>query len=155
MIPISLIWDIRQKVILIKWNGFFSFGWEKGTRVKTIFKIPIPYRSGGKREKKTHFPQMRWTYLKEVFSLLREWKLKRAEGTLSFQDPMVNGMLYGWLSAVASGKKNQKVDLTINFLGENWCSGEAIISAKVLFYYLLRWVPFLFRERRKSCKGGE
>jgi hypothetical protein len=104
MIPISLTWDTREKVILIKWNGSFSFGWEKGKRVKTIFKIPIPYRSGAKRDKKTHFPQMRWIFLKETFFFLREWKLKRAEGTLSFQDPMVNGILYGWLSAFGPRK---------------------------------------------------
>jgi len=108
MIPISLTWDTREKVILIKWNGFFSFGWEKGKPVKTIFKIPIPCRSGGKRDKKTHFPPLRWIYLKEVFSFLREWKLKRAEGTLSFQDPMVNGILYGWLSAFGP-KKREKI----------------------------------------------
>ena len=109
MIPISLTWDTREKVILIKWNGFFSFGWEKGKRVKTICKIPIPCRSGAKRDKKIHFPQIRWIYLKEVFSFLGEWKLKRAEGTLSFQDPMVNGILYGWLSAFGPRKKNRKI----------------------------------------------
>jgi hypothetical protein len=38
---------------------------------------------------------MEWIFLKEPFFFLREWKLKRAEGTLSFQDPMVNGILYG------------------------------------------------------------
>jgi len=32
MIPISLTWESREKVILIKWNGFFSFGWEKGEK---------------------------------------------------------------------------------------------------------------------------
>lgn len=155
MIPISLIWDTREKVILIKWNGFFSFGWERGKRVKTIFRMPIPYRPKAKREKKAHLHQMRWTYLKEVFSFLREWKLKKVEGTLSFQDPMVNGILYGWLAAIESGKKNQKPNLSINFLGENWCSGEATISPKVLFCYFVRWVPFLFRERRRSPKGGK
>lgn len=155
MNPISLTWDSREKVIVIKWNGFLSFGWKDGKRVKTIFKIPIPCRPGAKRGKKIHFPHVRWNYLKKVFSFLREWKLKRAEGTLSFQDPMVNGILYGWLTVFESGKKNQKLDLSINFLGENWCSGEATISPKVLFYYLVRWVPFLFRERRKSSKGGE
>jgi hypothetical protein len=149
MIPISLTWDTREKVILIKWNGFFSFGWEKGKRVKTIFKIPIPYRSGAKREKKTHFPQMRWIYLKEVFSFLRGWKLKRAEGTLSFQDPMVNGILHGWLSAFGPKKENRKINVTINFLGENWCSGEATISPKVVFHYLKRWGPLFFKKGRK------
>jgi len=52
MIPISLTWDNREKVILIKWNGFFSLGWEKGKRVKTIFRIPTPYRSGPRETKR-------------------------------------------------------------------------------------------------------
>ena len=149
MIPISLTWDTREKVILIKWNGFFSFGWEKGKRVKTIFKIPTPYRSGAKRDKKSHFPQMRWIYLKEVFSFLGEWKLKRAEGTLSFQDPMVNGILYGWLSAFGPRKENRKINVAINFLGENWCSGEATVSLKVAFHYLKRWVSLFLKKGRK------
>jgi len=107
MIPISLTWETREKVILIKWNGFFSFGREKGKRVKTIFKIPIPYRSGAKRDKKTPFPQIGWIDLKEALSFLREWKLQRVEGTLSFQDPMVNGIRYGGLSAFGP-KKDEK-----------------------------------------------
>jgi hypothetical protein len=155
MIPISLTWDTREKVILIKWNGFFSLGWEKGKRVKTILRIPIPHRSGAKRGKKTHFPQMRWTYLKEIFFFLREWKLKRAEGTLSFQDPMVNGILYGWLSVLGSKKEKRKINLTINFLGENWCSGEAAVSPKVVFHYLKEWFFLFFKKGRKSPKGGE
>ena len=149
MIPISLTWDTREKVILIKWNGFFSFGWEKGKRVKTICKIPIPRRSGAKRDKKIHFPQIRWIYLKEVFSFLGEWKLKRAEGTLSFQDPMVNGILYGWLSALGSKEGKRKINLTINFLGENWCSGEVAVSPKVAFHCLKRWVPLFLKKGRK------
>jgi hypothetical protein len=155
MIPILLTWNTREKVILIKWNGFFSFGWEKGKRVKTIFKIPIPYRSGAKRDKKIHFPQMRWIYLKEAFSFLGEWKLKRAEGTLSFQDPMVNGILYGWLSAFGPRKENRNINLTINFLGENGCSGEATVSPKVAFHRLKRWVPLFLKKGRKLPKGGE
>lgn len=87
MIPISLTWKTRQKVILIKWNGCFSFGREKGKRVKTIFKIPIPYRSGAKRDKKTPFPQIRWIDLKEALSFLREWKPQRVEGPLLSRIP--------------------------------------------------------------------
>jgi hypothetical protein len=60
MNPISLTWDSREKVILIKWNGFLSFGWKEGKRVKTIFKIPIPYLPGAKEDKKIHFPQVQW-----------------------------------------------------------------------------------------------
>jgi hypothetical protein len=155
MIPISLTWDTREKLVLIKWNGFFSFGWEKGKPVKTIFKIPIPYRSGAKRDKTTHFPPMRWSDLKGVFSFLREWKLKRAVGTLSFRDPMVNGVLYGWLSALGSKKENRKIDLTIDFLGKNWCSGEATVPPKVAFHYFRRWFPLFLKKGRKLPKGGE
>jgi hypothetical protein len=149
MIPISLILNSREKVILMKWNGFFSFGWEKGKRVKKIFGMPIPHRFGAKRETKIHLPQMRWTYLKEVFSFVRKWKLRRVEGTVSFQDPMVNGILYGWLSALGARKENRKIDLTVNFLGENWCSGEATVSPKVAFHYFKRWIPPFLKRVRK------
>jgi hypothetical protein len=155
MTPISLTWDSREKVILIKWNGFFSFGWKEGKRVKTIFKIPIPYRPGAKRDKKIHFPRVRWIYLKEVFSVLREWKLKRAEGTLSFQDPMVNGILYGCLSTFGPKKENRNINVTINFLGENWCSGEGTISPKVAFHCFKRCFSLFLRKGRKLPKGGE
>ena len=153
--PISLTWDSREKSILMKWDGFFSFGWAEGKRVKKLWKIPIPYNPGVHGNKKIHPPRIRWAYLKEFLSFLREWKLKRVEGTLSFPDPMVNGILYGWLSAIKSEEESKRIDLTINFLGENGCSGEATVSPKVLFYYLVKWVPFLLRERRRSSKGGE
>jgi hypothetical protein len=149
MIPISLILDTREKVILMKWNGFFSFAWKNGRRVKTIFRIPIPHRFGAKRETKTHLPQMRWTYLKEFFSFLRKWELRRVEGTLSFQDPMVNGILYGWLSVMGARKENRAIDLTVNFLGENWCSGEATVSPKVAFHCLKRWISCFLRRVKK------
>lgn len=150
MMPISLAWDSREKSILIKWDGFFSFGWEEGKKVKKLWKIPIPYSPGVHGDQKIRPRRIRWVYLKAFLSFLREWKLKRVEGSLSFPDPMVNGILYGWLSAMESEKESRKTDLTINFLGENWCSGEATVAPRVLFHYLKRWGFSLLSEMRRG-----
>jgi hypothetical protein len=40
----------------------------------------------------------------EALSFLSKWRLKKVEGTFSFPDPMVNGLLYGWTSALGTGK---------------------------------------------------
>jgi hypothetical protein len=100
---------------------------------------------------------MQWVYLKGAFSFLTKWKLKKLEGTLSFPDPMVNGILYGWASAFGTAKGDKKINVTINFLGENWSSGEFIISPKILFHHLRRWILPLFWEARgrRPQKGGE
>jgi hypothetical protein len=68
---------------------------------------------------------------------------------------MVNGILYGWLSALGPKKENRKINVTINFLGENWCSGEATVSLKVAFHYFKRLVPLFLKKGRKLPKGGE
>ncbi len=145
MIPVSFVWDSRERSLYIKWNGFFSLGWKKGRVLKKTFGLtfPAPFPSASE---KIHFPTLRWTYLKEAFSFLKEWKFKKMEGSLSFPDPMVNGLLYGWLCALEKEKVDRNINLTINFLGENWCSGEATISAKTLFGHLKRWILPLLRE---------
>jgi hypothetical protein len=157
MIPIKLTWDTRKTSMLITWNGFFSFGWQEGKKVKKIWRFPISYLPWANRSKKTHLPRPRWVYLKEFFPFLREWKLIGVKGTFSFPDPMVNGILYGWLSTIEAEKENKKIDLTINFLGENWCSGEAAVSMKTMFYYLGKWTPLFIREMMRGGprRGGE
>jgi hypothetical protein len=60
---------------------------------------------------------------------------------------MMNGLLYGWISALETGKAGRKIHVTINFLGENRFSGEAIISLKIFFHHLKRWVFFLLQEK--------
>jgi len=80
--------------------GYFSLGWEEGKVLTKILGFPIPIRF---RQRRVHFP-LRWIYVKEAFSLLRKWRLKRAEVTFSFPDPMVNGLLYGLISALETGK---------------------------------------------------
>jgi hypothetical protein len=144
MIPVSFSWDTQKGSISLQWNGFFSFGWKKGKALTKILGFPIPF---GFKKKKTHFP-IRWVYLKEGFSFLSKWKLKKVEGTFSFSDPMVNGLLYGWMSAIQTGKACRKINVTINFLGENRCSGEAILSLKSFFQHLKRWVFLFLQERR-------
>jgi len=148
MIPVSIIWDTRKRSIQVKWNGFFSFGWENGKVLKKVVGIPIPFDIRGKG-RKVDLHRMRWIYLKQIFSLLKEWKLKKVEGTLSLPDPMVNGVFYGWLSGMETGRVSRKVNLSINFIGENWCTGEATISPKVLFYHLRRILPLL-----REIRGG-
>ncbi len=100
MIPISLSWDTRKRWIILKGDGFFSLGWEKGKVLTKILGFPISY---GFKHKMIHF-RMRWVYLMEALSFLSKWRLKKVEGTFSFPDPMVNGLLYGWTSALGTGK---------------------------------------------------
>jgi hypothetical protein len=145
MIPISFVWDTRKRSVYIKWNGFFSLGWEKGKVLKKMFglTIPIPVSTASG---KIRSPNMRWVYLKEALSFLKEWELGKVEGSLSFPDPMINGLLYGWLSAIETEKVGQKINMSINFVGENWCSGEATVPPKALFYRLRKWIFPLLKE---------
>lgn len=145
MIPFSLSWNTQKRMISLKWNGFLSLGWEKGKVLTKMLGFSIPYRF---RQKRIHF-RMRWVYLKEGFSFLKKWKLKKVEGTFSLPDPMINGLLYGWISALEIGKAGQKIHITINFLGENRFSGEAILSLKTFFHDLKRWVFLFLREKKK------
>jgi hypothetical protein len=91
---------------------------------------------------------MRWVYLKELFSFLTKWRLKKIEGTLSLPDPMMNGVIYGWVSALEARKGGRKINVSINFLGENRISGEAVLSPGVFSNYLKRWIFLLLKERR-------
>ena len=157
MIPISLCWDTRKRSLLLKWSGFISSGWEKGkisTKILGV-SIPIPLKSG-KIQLPGRLP-IRWVYLKGIFSFLTKWRLKKVEGTLSFPDPMINGILYGWMSAFPTGRRDRKIHVTVNFLGENWCRGEATLSLRILFHHFRRWIFPLIREMkgRKLRKGGE
>jgi hypothetical protein len=152
MTPVSFSWDTEKRSITFKWNGFFSFGWEKGKVLKRIFGFPIP---NGFKRKKIHFP-MRWIHLKEGFSFLSKWKLKKVEGTFSFPDPMVNGLLYGWVSAMESTEAGRKFNVSINFLGENRCSGEAVISVRTLLQHFKKWFFLIFRDMMgRPKRGGE
>jgi hypothetical protein len=152
MTPISLSWDTREGSIRFKWSRVLSLEWEKRKVFMKILGFP---KSLGSKQENIHFP-VRWVYLKGTLSFLKEWKLKKLEGTLSFPDPMVNGLLYGLTSAIDAGKTDRKIDVTINFLGENWCRGEVIISLKMLFHHLRRWiVPFIKEMRvRRPLRGG-
>jgi len=157
MIPISLCWDTQKRSVLLKWNGFVSSGWENGKISTKIFGLPVPLPL---QKKKVELPSqlpIRWVYLKGIFSFLTKWKVKKVEGTLSFPDPMINGILYGWMSAIQTGRANQKAHVTVNFLGENGCRGEVTLSLKILFHHLRSWVFPLSREMRgkRSRKGGE
>jgi len=153
MIPLSFIWDMKKRSIAFQWNGFFSLGKEREKTLVKIFGIPIPFRT---KLKEVRFP-IRWFYLKEGLSFISKWRLKKLEGTFSFSDPMVNGILYGWISAFGTREGDQKVNVTINFLGENGCRGEMTISLKILFHHLRRWIFPLLKEMRgrRGLRGGE
>ena len=155
MIPISLFWDTRKRLILLKWDGFVFSGWKGGRVLMRILGLPIPLRR--KRIQLTGKLPMRWIYLKGILSFLSRWKIKKVEGTLSFPDPMVNGVLYGWMSAIQTGRADRKCHATVNFLGENWCRGEVTLSLKILFHHLRSWIFPLIREMRgrKLRKGGK
>jgi hypothetical protein len=157
MIPISLNWDTQKKSVLFRWNGLVSSGWENGKMMMKILGMSIPLRL---KKKKIQLPSrlpIRWSYLKGIFSFLTKWKLKKVEGTLSFPDPMINGMLYGWMSAIQTGRGDRKMHVTVNFMGENWCRGEVTFSIKILFHHLRSWIfPLILEMRgRKPRKGGE
>ena len=157
MIPISLCWDTQKRSVLLKWNGFVSSGWENGKISTKIFGLPVPLPL---QKRKVELPSklpIRWVYLKGIFSFLTKWKVKKVEGTLSFPDPMINGILYGWMSAIQTGRVNQKAHVTVNFLGENGCRGEVSLSLKILFHHLRSWIFPLSREMRgkRPRKGGE
>jgi hypothetical protein len=144
MIPFSLSWDTQKKLISLKWDGFLSLRWEKGKVLMKVLGFLIPF---GLRQKSIHFP-MRWVYLKELFSFLTKWRLKKIEGTLSLPDPMMNGVIYGWVSALEARKGGRKINVSINFLGENRISGEAVLFPGVFSNYLKRWIFLLLKERR-------
>jgi hypothetical protein len=157
MIPISVKWNTQKRSIILQWDGLISSEWKEGrTSVKVLgCSIPIPTK-----KQKIQLPgqlPIRWVYLRGIFSFLTKWKLKKVEGVLSFPDPMVNGILYGWTSAIQTGKANRKIHVTINFLGENRCRGEVTVSLKILFHHFRSWIFPLIREIRgkKPQKGGE
>jgi hypothetical protein len=146
MIPFSFFWDTQKRLISLKWNGFVSLFWEKGKVSAKLLRFPIPVSL---RRRRVHF-SMRWVHLKEVLSFLAKWRLKRVEGTLSLPDPMMNGLLYGWISAFGKGKGTRKVNVSINFLGENRLTGEAVLPLKPFFHHLRRWVFLLLKEKREK-----
>ena len=149
MIPISLSGDTQKKKIILKWNGFISSEWENGKILTKILGIPVPSRF---KKREVHIP-MQWVYVKGIFSFLTQWRVKKIEGTFSFPDPMVNGILYGWLSTIDSGRGDRKINLSANFLGKNWCRGEVIVSPKTVFHHFKRWIlPLLMEMRRKRPK---
>jgi len=158
MIPISFWWNARRRSASLKLDGFVSSEWENGKLITKILKMPIPLSLTKEKSLFSGIPPLRWVYLKGIFSFLTEWKMKRVEGTLSFPDPMVNGILYGWVSAArAAGDGDGKIDVTINFLGENSLEGEFSVSLKALFHHFRSWIFPLILEmrRRKPRKGGE
>ena len=142
MIPISLLWDTRKRSIRLTWDGFLSVGWEKGGMLARILGIPIP----GRLKKRTFRVPLRPMPLREAVVFLKAWRIKKVEGTISFPDPMVNGMLYGWLSAVQSMGQKGRVNVTVNFLGENACSGEAVMPFRALVSFGIKRI---FSEVRK------
>jgi hypothetical protein len=157
MIPISLCWDTWKRSVLLKWNSFVSSGWENGKISTKILGLPIPLSFKRKKIQFPSQPPIRWVYMKGIFSFLAKWKAKKVEGTLSLSDPMVNGVLYGWMSAIQTLRADHRVHVTVNFLGKNGCKGEVTLSLRVLFYHLRSWILPLICEMRgkKSRKGGE
>jgi hypothetical protein len=157
MIPVSFCWDTQKRSVLLKWNGFISSQWKDEKISIKILGCSIPISIKNQEIQPPGRLPMRWVYLKGIFTFLTKWKLKKLEGNLSFPDPMVNGILYGWASAIQGMEKNQKIHVAINFLGENWWRGEVTISLKILFHHFRSWIFPLIHEMRgkKPRKGGE
>jgi hypothetical protein len=150
MIPISLCWDTQRRLVLLKWNGFVSSGWQYGKMVIKILGIPILLPMKKKKIQPPSRLPIRWRYFKGFFSFLTGWKIKKVEGTLSLPDPMMNGIFYGWMSAIQTRESDRKIAVTINFLGENWLKGEFTVSLKTLFHHFRSWIYPLIREMREK-----
>ncbi len=158
MIPISFWWNARKRSAGLKMDGFVSSEWENAKVTTKILKMPIPLSWTKEKTRFSGIPPVRWLYLKGFFSFLTGWKMKKVEGTVSFSDPMVNGILYGWMSAARGAwDRDGKIDVTVNFSGENRLEGEFTISLKTLVRQFRSWVYPLIREMRgrKVSKGGE
>ncbi len=139
-------WDTRKGLFVFKWNGLFSIGREGGNHTLKILGFPLRFQPS---LNKVRFP-VRWPTIKNGLSFLTQWRLERIEGTISFPDPMVNGVLYGWLSAVEGIKSRQRFRVTINFLGKSNVSGQASIPLKILLRHLRGWILPLFLEMARS-----
>ncbi len=157
MIPISFWWNARKRSASLKLDGFVSSEWENGKVTTKILRMPVALSLTKEKTRFSGIPPVRWLYLKGIFSFLTEWKMKRVEGTLSFPDPMVNGILYGWMSAAQTERAERKIRITVNFLGENWLKGEFTVSLKTLFHHFGSWIyPLILEMRvRRAQKGGE
>ncbi len=156
MIPISFWWNARKRSAGLKVDGFVSSEWENGKLTTKILKMPISLSLTKEKTRFSGIPPVRWLYLKGFFSFLTEWKMKKIGGTVSFSDPMVNGILYGWMSAARGAwDRDGKIDVTVNFSGENRLEGEFTISLKTLVRHFRSWIYPLIREMRgKKVSGG-
>ncbi len=142
----NFLWDTRKGLLTFKWDGLFSLGREGGRKGLKILGFSIPFHP---KINKVRFP-VRWFYIKNGLLFLTRWRLEKIEGTISFPDPMINGVVYGWLSAIGRFQSEQKFNVTINFLGENSFSGQASIPPKILILHLRRWILPLFLEMVRS-----
>ncbi len=104
MIPISFWWNARKRSASLKVDGFVSSEWKNGKLTTKILKMSIPLSFLKGKTRFTGIPPVRWVYLKGIFSFFKAWEMKRVKGTFSFQDPMVNGILYGWMSAAQAAQ---------------------------------------------------
>ncbi len=150
MIPISFSWNSRNQSASIKMDGFVSSEWKNGRMTTKILGLPLSFSLTKKTARFSRIPRLRWVYLRGFFSFLSKWRLKKLEGTLSFPDPMVNGVVYGWMSAVQTWEPARKIAVTVNFSGENWLRGEVIVSVRTLIHHFRNWIYPLIREVREK-----
>ncbi len=155
MIPISFWCDARKRSASLKVAGFVSAEWEKGKATAKILNIPTPFSLNKQRNKVFGIPPVRWKYLKGVLSFLRHWRVKKIEGTLSLPDPMMNGVLYGWMSALQTRGPDRKMDITVNFSGENWLKGELKIPLRTVWHHFRSWIYPLIKEMRARKRSKE
>ncbi len=148
MIPISFSWNSRNRSASVDLDGFVSSKWKGGRMTTKILGIPISFSLTKKPVRFSRIPPIRWVYLRGFFSFLSKWKLKKLEGIVSFPDPMVNGVVYGCMSAVQAVKPDRKIAVTVNFFGENRLRGEFGVSLKTLLHHFRSWIYPLIREMR-------
>jgi hypothetical protein len=155
MISISFGFDARKKSTWLKVDGFVSAEWEKGKAKAKVLKISLPFPLKKQKSKLFGILPVKLKYLKGIFSFLKESKMKKVEGTLSLPDPMINGVLYGWMSALQTRGPDRKINLTVNFSGENWLKGELTISLRTVWRHFRSWMYPLIREMRARNRSKE
>lgn len=155
MIPISFGCDVRKRSAWIKADGLASAELENGRAKAKILNISVPFPRRKPKSKLFGVLPVKWKYLKGIFSFLKEWKLKKVEGTLSLPDPMINGVLYGWMSALQTRGPDRIINLSVNFSGENWLKGEVAISLRSVWHHFRSWMYPLIREMKAKKRSKE
>lgn len=152
MIQFSFYLDSGNSKLLIRFNRFLSFLRDRGKIYIRVFGIDIPILL----KIKDFIIPLKIKYMKRWYLFIRQLKVKRIDANISFNDPMLNGIAYGIVSALDALGRDHRLNININFLGSNRYSGDFLISYKAFFKQLFKLIfPLLSEMRRGSRKRRE